>query len=1088
MDPITSGVISGLIVNALCGLEKPMARSVRRGAPHIEQQLKAELEKASSKYRIRLISRLPSINLTTAEEARFVEFLNSPFSRYAARAIAIEITAGSAGGDDATDMQDHITAIIALSANMPSSSASSLADLYYRSVSSTCSTTLEALKDKSPDAYAQVRDSAKREREAGYIKSLAHRTRIFRRLQVQDIIDAHQFVREYVSLVHSRTAEVAPAHLSEQHSVPLRNLYVKPRLVRSSAADQDMQSSFESFVGSIYRDVVLGDPGAGKSTMAQKIVHDLSSSESPDLIPFIISLRDLQAYQISARGSITDYIESHLREDYNLDPPVGVIDFLLVSGRALVIFDGLDELIDTYKKRQMRRTLENFAELYAPSSILITSRTVGYAEAPMSGRIFRASRLASFTGEQAEIYVRNWFRLDTSLTVQQRNSLVSGFMTESSSIEDLRTNPLMLSLLCNVYRGIGSIPRSRAELYQQCALLLFDRWDAQRGIMAPGAMRGAARLSLQAIALWIYESPNTARAVRHTALSKRLQAFLLESRYEDEVKAHDVAEDLLQLWRGRAWVMTDRGTAPNGEPLYGFSHQTFLEYFAGVELTRRNPDPTALWTVLGTHVAREEWDVVAQIAIQTLDAFYDQGTDQIVSLLIRDAERSATRERLTLLSFVSRYISALEPGPALCRALTRSCIELALIGQPVFPRMPKSDKYIDEALSSIDRAGRRGGGEVPVDIGPEELLNPLMEALTALGDPGSYSRDEFGRYLHTLVQQGNGEIATKAFVLAMSEEDLIRAKAGGRGEASPGNHSLREGASIFSLDEVGDVVRRWGDLNFWIPIECTRRGYLRLTSAVRSYGVDLLFCAQPSVVNTGDWHVGAVEPIAASLIEELVEAQEVAALRVATPQLLREVGARFRAMVKDKSFEGIDSDWLGESDLQSIVVEATFSNEPPYTEDEDSVEPSIDELVWERFGNTMMEAGVFTPTHHQDDDIFIQTLLRQARAVDSALQQDNIYDAESATGMDRDAFFGAFCLLAVSVENENWLVSDYSGDQLVRFHLGLLQPASDVIMARLCGTGKRDIIRLVSRLALAEADRNILVRWASRQLSFVLRR
>lgn len=1079
MDPITAGVISGLIVNALSGLEKPMARSVRRDASRIEQRLKEELERASSKYRTRLVSHLPSITLKAPDEAKFIAFLNGALSRYAAQAVAIEIMAGRSD-DDATAMQEHIAAMIALSANMHEDTARDLADLYYRSVSSVYVATLEALREKFPKEYALIREAAKREQEAGYLKSLAYRTGLLRRLQAHDVIQAHQFIQDYISLVHSRAAVVAPAHLSEQHSVPLKDLYVKPHFMRTGATDQEGGSDFDSFVGSIYRDVVLGDPGAGKSTMAQKIAHDLTASQRSNLIPFVISLRDLQAYQKLSHDSIVSYIETYMREEFSLSPPSGVVDFLLASGRALVIFDGLDELIDTYKKRQMRNTLETFAELYAPSSILVTSRVIGYFEAPMQGRGFRVSTLASFTVKQAESYVRNWFHLDVSLTEQQRNGLISSFMTESSSIKDLRANPLMLSLLCNIYRGVGSIPRSRAELYQQCALLLFDRWDAQRGIMAPGTLRGDARLALQAIALWVYESPDSMRTVRHNVIRKRLQEFLLESRYEDEARAYDVAEDLLQLWRGRAWVLTDCGTTPNGEPVYGFSHQTFLEYFAGVELTRRNPSPEGLWGILRPHVAKEEWDVVAQISIQTLDAFYDRGTDRVIALLINDADSSDVRERLMLLRFASRYIEALTPGPALCRLLTRSCIRLALIGQPVFPYMPRSDQYIDQFVAAIDRECRVG--EAEVNVGPEELVSPLREILDALNEPRSCSRSEFGLYLRKIVERGDMEIGTKALVLALNEHYLIKRSSGAPAEESPRIPHAGKGLSTFSSNEISMLLELWGDSNFWIPMECARQGYLDLSIAVRSYGIGLLFCAQSSI-NMDGGEEGPWEPIAVSLIKELVEGRDALKLRTATPQVLKEIAAGFRAALRDKGFAGIDSVWLAGSDLESIVVEEAFYEDMGYADDEQNADLNdADETIPGSF-RALREGDPFTFDDHQG--VPYMDLLDGDGG--NGLQRDDSNGEDLAANMNQDAFFGAFCLLAVLVESEKWSFTDYGGLQ-TRLNLGLLQRANAVIMARLRGSGKAAIMQMVSRLGLCEADRSTLVRWASGHLSLVVQR
>ena len=48
---------------------------------------------------------------------------------------------------------------------------------------------------------------------------------------------------------------------------------------------------------------------------------------------------------------------------------------------------------------------------------------------------------------------------------------------ESRELRDLRSNPLILALMCNVYKTEGFIPRSRAELYDNCTNMLLFRLD-----------------------------------------------------------------------------------------------------------------------------------------------------------------------------------------------------------------------------------------------------------------------------------------------------------------------------------------------------------------------------------------------------------------------------------------------------------------------------------------------------------------------------------------------------------------------------------------------------------------------------------
>jgi predicted NACHT family NTPase len=107
--------------------------------------------------------------------------------------------------------------------------------------------------------------------------------------------------------------------------------------------------------------------------------------------------------------------------------------------------------------------------LYPSVPILVTSREVGYKEAPLDESRFDLFRLGSFNDSQVKIYVKNWFKFATDLTEEKQNKTVEIFINESKSVPDLQTNTLMLGLICNIYRGEGYIPRNRPDVYEKCA-------------------------------------------------------------------------------------------------------------------------------------------------------------------------------------------------------------------------------------------------------------------------------------------------------------------------------------------------------------------------------------------------------------------------------------------------------------------------------------------------------------------------------------------------------------------------------------------------------------------------------------------
>ena len=58
-------------------------------------------------------------------------------------------------------------------------------------------------------------------------------------------------------------------------------------------------------------------------------------------------LREYARYKSEHTCSLLQYMEVQAKSDYQLEVPTGAFSFLLLSGRLLLIFDGLDELIET---------------------------------------------------------------------------------------------------------------------------------------------------------------------------------------------------------------------------------------------------------------------------------------------------------------------------------------------------------------------------------------------------------------------------------------------------------------------------------------------------------------------------------------------------------------------------------------------------------------------------------------------------------------------------------------------------------------------------------------------------------------------
>ena len=85
-------------------------------------------------------------------------------------------------------------------------------------------------------------------------------------------------------------------------------------------------------------------------------------------------------------------------------------------------------------------------------------------------------------------------------------------------------------------------------------------------------------------------------------------------------------------------MFTDVGTTPDGQPIYNFTHKTFLEYFTAVYIIRTHNEPKELWSILQPKIVDRSWDVVAQLCFQMLHEQVEGASNILLDILLRDSK------------------------------------------------------------------------------------------------------------------------------------------------------------------------------------------------------------------------------------------------------------------------------------------------------------------------------------------------------------------------------------------------------------------------------------------------------------------
>ena len=266
----------------------------------------------------------------------------------------------------------------------------------------------------------------------------------------------------------------------------------------------------------------------------------------------LVVLREYGSEKKARKCSILEYLEQVSSSNYQLKPPSGSLEYLLLNGRAVVIFDGLDELLETRYRMEISNDIESFSTMYPSVPIVVTSRLVGYDQAPLDESKFEVFNIARFDEIQVKEYATKWFSMELDITAVQIERQVNSFMLESDIVPDLRSNPLMLALMCNIYRGENYIPRNRPDVYEKCAVMLFERWDTSRGIHVNLPFEAHIKPAMMYLAHWIYINDNLQGGVSESQLVTEAAKYLLKHRFENEDEATFAAKDFIEFYRGRA--------------------------------------------------------------------------------------------------------------------------------------------------------------------------------------------------------------------------------------------------------------------------------------------------------------------------------------------------------------------------------------------------------------------------------------------------------------------------------------------------------------------------------------------------------
>ncbi|WP_293330692.1 HEAT repeat domain-containing protein [Microcoleus sp. CAWBG58] len=348
--------------------------------------------------------------------------------------------------------------------------------------------------------------------------------------------------------------------------------------------------------------VLLGAPGSGKTTLlsffavmlAQNYPEKLGWDAERDCLPILIKIRDFARL---SDISLLDYARQFAEKTMSVKPlPEGFFEYWLADGRAMILLDGLDEVVEESKRYAVVQQIENFLGQYHQNLAIITSRPAGYKRDFFNSSEFEHYQLQLLDDAKVDEFINHWYdsRVRDAAEAQRRKESIKKALDDNDRIKLLARNPLLLTIIALIHRYQAVLPRARHKLYEKAVETLLKCWDANKKITEQSSFKcldeDDLRRLMEILAYWIHtqgstDNPEGGTLIAKDDLLEQLTQNIKTKKQVERFQAREEARRFVDFIQQRTGLLNEQG-----QDLYAFVHKTFQEYLCAQEIAYQADD------------------------------------------------------------------------------------------------------------------------------------------------------------------------------------------------------------------------------------------------------------------------------------------------------------------------------------------------------------------------------------------------------------------------------------------------------------------------------------------------------------------